>query len=357
MSVIIKGKNPRKPHTVRHWVDGRQRERSFATAREARDFQIKTDHDTRARIFVDDRGGREAFGPAAEKWLASRPLAQSSRDAYAAVYRTHVEPGLGSRTLASVAQDRDAIVALLTRDMAALSHTRRTKARLIITGTLDEAVRSGKLASHRCGGIELRDDGPGERSDFVFPSHAQAAELADALRHGLAVWIMRGCGLRVAEALAVRKEDFRDSGATLRVIRQATRDGQGTTPLKHRRAGEFRDVPVPAWLWAMVRDLPDGLLFAERDGRLPRYTIFNESFARHARKAGIPAGFTPHSLRHAFVSALLSQGVPITDIAQWCGHRDIATTYAVYGHLVPSAAARARSALDAEYSAWSADQP
>jgi hypothetical protein len=35
MSVIIKGKNPRKPHAVRYWIDGRQRERSFATAREA----------------------------------------------------------------------------------------------------------------------------------------------------------------------------------------------------------------------------------------------------------------------------------------------------------------------------------
>jgi hypothetical protein len=23
MSVIIRGKNPRKPHTVRYWVDGR----------------------------------------------------------------------------------------------------------------------------------------------------------------------------------------------------------------------------------------------------------------------------------------------------------------------------------------------
>jgi hypothetical protein len=59
MSVIIKGKNPRKPHTVRYWVDGRQRERSFATAREAQDFKIKTDHDTRAQIFVDDKLGRE----------------------------------------------------------------------------------------------------------------------------------------------------------------------------------------------------------------------------------------------------------------------------------------------------------
>src|ERR1035441_8518659 len=59
MSVIIKGKNPRKPHTVRYWADGRQRERSFATAREATDFKIKTDHDTRAQIFVNDKLGRE----------------------------------------------------------------------------------------------------------------------------------------------------------------------------------------------------------------------------------------------------------------------------------------------------------
>jgi hypothetical protein len=46
-------------------VDGRQRERSFATANEAKDYKIKVDHDTRAKIFVDDRAGREKFADAA----------------------------------------------------------------------------------------------------------------------------------------------------------------------------------------------------------------------------------------------------------------------------------------------------
>ncbi len=32
-------------------------------------------------------------------------------------------------------------------------------------------------------------------------------------------------------------------------------------PLKHRKAGEYRDMPVPAYLWAMVQGLPDGYLF------------------------------------------------------------------------------------------------
>jgi hypothetical protein len=30
MATIVKGKNARKPYTVRYWVNGRQRELSFA---------------------------------------------------------------------------------------------------------------------------------------------------------------------------------------------------------------------------------------------------------------------------------------------------------------------------------------
>jgi hypothetical protein len=78
MSVIIKGKNPRKPHTVRYWVDGRQRERSFAAAGEARDFKIKNDHDTRAHIFVDDKLGREDFGRSVDTWI-SYPVPSSPK--------------------------------------------------------------------------------------------------------------------------------------------------------------------------------------------------------------------------------------------------------------------------------------
>jgi hypothetical protein len=82
MSVIIKGKNPRKPHTVRYWVDGRQQERSFATAREAQDFKIKTDHDTRAQIFVDDKLGREDFGAAVDAWIDRHAVGDSTKDGY-----------------------------------------------------------------------------------------------------------------------------------------------------------------------------------------------------------------------------------------------------------------------------------
>jgi integrase len=140
----------------------------------------------------------------------------------------------------------------------------------------------------------------------------------------------------------------------LRVFEQASRDGLKTRPLKHRKAGEYRDIPVPAYLRDMVSGMPapDGYFFM-KDGRLPTYSSYRHDFHLNAGKAGIPRGFTPHSLRHAFVSALLSQGVPITDVAVWLGHRNINVTYSIYGHLVPSSLGRAQEALNAEYAEWS----
>jgi integrase len=355
MSVIISGKNPRKPHTVRYWVDGKQREKSFATAKEAKDFKIKVDHDLRARIFVDDKLGREKFSTAASAWIQRKAIAAGTKSNYGYILSAHINRVLGDRTLAGVANDRDAVIDLLVNRMAHLSYSRKKMARLIIVGVLDEAVTAGKVGSHRLANIELTNTGRNnDQSDFVFPAHDQLTAIAEGLGPlGLTIWLMRGCGLRVQEAVAVQKSSFRDDGKTLRIYEQAKRDGYGIQALKHRKAGEYRDIPVPGYLWELVKDLPDGYLFMTA-GRFPVYNTYLDNFKRLARKAGIAGGFTPHSLRHAFVSALLTRGVAITDVAKWVGHRDINVTYAVYGHLVPSAAARAVSVLDAEYAEWSA---
>ena len=77
---------------MRYWADGRQREKSFAVAREARDFQIKVDHDVRARIFVDDRAGRELFGECAEAYLARLAVVDRTRATYRETWSRHPRP-------------------------------------------------------------------------------------------------------------------------------------------------------------------------------------------------------------------------------------------------------------------------
>jgi integrase len=360
-SLTKRPRNKNKPWSVQ-WYDGggKRHEAAFGTNREAKDFKIKLEHDQREGTFVDPRLGREPFGDAARRWLSGLAVAPETRRAYQSVLNNHVLPIFGDRALRQVAQDREGTAQLVNQSLAELSRQRREIARLVITGTLDEAVRAARLPRHRLDGIRLTsDNGAHGRSDFVFPPRSQIEALAAGLRPDvrLTIWLMRGCGLRVSEALAIRKDCFREG--TLRIFEQVQPDGRGTVALKHRRPGENREMPAPAYVLEAVdrhvteHGTRDGYLLAGARVPFVQHRGYLKSFTRAAQLAGIPEGFTPHSLRHVFASALLARSVPITDVAEWLGHRSIEVTYRIYGHLVPSAWGRAREALDAEYEAWS----
>ena len=129
------------------------------------------------------------------------------------MYRKHVEPVFGSTTLAQVANDRDGVMDLLAVSMKHLSNTSRQQARYVIAGTVDEAVKAGKLSRHRLDGIDLADTGRYSRKSFVFPTYEQVTFVADGGYNpdskravsgaGLCVWLMRGCGLRIEEAAMI----------------------------------------------------------------------------------------------------------------------------------------------------------
>jgi hypothetical protein len=94
--------------------------------------------------------------------------------------------------------------------MKDLNDTSRQQARMLIVGTCEEAVKSEKIGKHLLDGIELLANGPKKlRTDFIFPTHHQVKIVADGsemenksnsvLGAGIAVWLTRGCGLRIEE--------------------------------------------------------------------------------------------------------------------------------------------------------------
>ena len=127
-------------------------------------------------------------------------------------------------------------------------------------------------------------------------------------------------------------------------ITEQQRADSSRGPLKARKPGEYRDIPVPGY----ARDAAAGLGAA---GYLfdCTHTRLNRAFAKAVKAAGLER-FTPHSLRHVFASVCLANGVPITDVSRWLGHRNIQVTY---GHLVPDSWDQARAVLDAEFDQWS----
>ncbi|HEV3292231.1 MAG TPA: tyrosine-type recombinase/integrase, partial [Streptosporangiaceae bacterium] len=50
------------------------------------------------------------------------------------------------------------------------------------------------------------------------------------------------------------------------------------------------------------------------------------SSRKTARRAGITKAVTPHTLRHAFITAALDAGVPLRDVQEAASHADPRTT-------------------------------
>jgi integrase len=168
------------------------------------------------------------------------------------------------------------------------------------------------------------------------------------MRPGLeqTVWLMRGCGLRISEAQAVKLSGFRMGGKILRITEQVERVGY--VPLKSRREGAYRDIPVPAWVWGKVQEhvreygTQDGGYLFPHVG----YRAVQGPMMKAAEGMGLK-GFTPHQLRHQFASTLLAAGLPITTVADWLGHQTVNVTFQIYSHLLPDAWEQGRAALEA----------
>jgi hypothetical protein len=196
--------------TLRYRADGKQRERSFkdevrhgrtvygSGRKLAQDAQLKLTVDKRAgdKTFAGYvQAGRASFGAAAEAFMARLQVTTGRGTGYLSTCNKHVRPVFGGRALARVAGDRDGVLDLLTVAMAGLSVSPRRIVRMVIAGTLDEAVKAGRLREHRVGGhLRLADARvrPADRRSALRSRRRTSARTA------------RSCGWRVRRRATAR---------------------------------------------------------------------------------------------------------------------------------------------------------
>jgi hypothetical protein len=304
------------------------------------------------------------FVPLADAYIEGMARANATSKA---TYRSNfanpaVTALLRDRTVVDVAKMDAEVKTLLNVTLGGYSDDYRGNIRRIITGTLDECVRKGTLARHTLTGIELAprivtaEQYEAEARLPVFVTDDTVAMLAGGITAtrpdtngkprthfmpglGIAPWLQRTMGLRIREALGVRKTDFKtrsDGTRYLHLCWQASRTGRDLEPLKHRKAGDFRDIPVPDMIWDMIQQLPDGPLCPGPHGTpyLPYGTARNR-FGRMLTQLNIQ-GVHTHSLRHQFASeALDANPRELANISQVLGHDSVETTLRFYIH--PSA--------------------
>jgi integrase/recombinase XerC len=96
---------------------------------------------------------------------------------------------------------------------------------------------------------------------------------------------------------------------------------------------------------ARGRRLPGDALFLNRFGGPLGARGMRQRLDTLAREAGLPLGFSPHTLRHSFATHLLDGGADLRIVQELLGHESLATTQ-VYTHVSP---ARLRSAYTASH--------
>jgi integrase/recombinase XerC len=134
--------------------------------------------------------------------------------------------------------------------------------------------------------------------------------------------LLYGSGLRISEALGLRRRDVPLPGA-------------GDVLIVTGKGNKTRMVPVLQNVLTLIQDYvamcphplkPEGPIFVGARGGPLKARIIQLTMERLRGALGLPDSATPHALRHSFATHLLSRGGDLRAIQELLGHASLSTT-------------------------------
>ena len=141
-------------------------------------------------------------------------------------------------------------------------------------------------------------------------------------RDAAVMGLLYGSGLRISEALGLKKRDV-------------PLPGEGDVIIVTGKGNKARMVPVLQNVLKLIADYtavcphlltPEGPIFVGARGGPLSPRIIQLTMERMRGSLGLPDSATPHALRHSFATHLLSRGGDLRAIQELLGHASLSTT-------------------------------
>ncbi|MEH1013702.1 site-specific integrase [Micromonospora sp. CPCC 206060] len=381
-----------------NWRDpaGRQKAKTFPTRKQAAAYLAETETTVTRGTYVNPHAGRIRFEVYARKWGAGRNDEAMTTARDASVMRARVLPTWGTVPIGRI--DHSAVQAWASELGKQLAPATVRECCRLLKAVLTLAVRDRVIGQNPAEGIRLPKRRRTDADEQVITREAFASNLLPEIpeRYRALVALAGGTGLRWGECIGLTWDAIDLDAGTVRVSRVAievagnvtfkpypkSRAGRRVVPLppfvvrllrKHANAvppgpagevftneagGPMRRTVFRAWIWrpALVRA---GLLgkvvqvdvkrwratWRDRQGNEVTEEFPNRRVARARVSRSAQGGLRFHDLRHSYATWLISDGVPLNDVARVMGHEQISTTLDRYTHAFDAGAEKVRESF------------
>ncbi len=213
---------------------------------------------------------------------------------------------------------------------SALSAASAARCLVAVRGLHRFALREGLTSDDVAGGV--KPPAPAKRLPKALPfEHVErileasgAAGTVLAIRDRALLELLYGTGARISEAVGLDVDDVDLESRTVRLLGKGGKER--VVPL-----GSFAAEAVAAYRTRARGQLAGhgpgtpALFLNARGGRLSRQSAWT-ILTRTARRAGVTAEVSPHTLRHSFATHLLDGGADVRVVQELLGHASVTTT-------------------------------
>lgn len=282
------------------------------------------------------RDARRTFTQEANRWIEifslTLNLTPASRRVYVDVLNLHVIPQLGLRKIGTI-KPSDVSSVLLCMQEKGLSPSYRHQAHKAISHVFKMAIADDLVSTNPTRAVPAPRGSVRKR---VVPEREVVRRLIDEApdaRLRIFVVIAAHTGLRIAEILSLQWSDVHVATRSISVTgKGGKKRAVFLTPTLKRELASWRREQTKQRLasnwWDADHDwIISTVVGTKMDPQNWRRKHFKPLTNR------IAPGATPHSLRHAFATIMLEEGVPMRVVAEQMGHSSTRITEQVYSHV------------------------